>query len=89
MMRDNRSRPKPSVPSRYSALDGFSRCAGNSSTGSCGASHGARIAIATISARQTVATAMIGVAVRKPKPVRNGRVIGIDGSGRVSIAISI
>ena len=41
------------------------------------------------SARQMVATAMIGVAVRKPSPGRNGVVIGIDGSGRVSIAISI
>ncbi len=35
-----------------------------------------------------VATAMIGVAVRNPSPGRNGVVIGIDGSGRISIAIS-
>jgi hypothetical protein len=30
---------------------------------------------------------MIGVAVRNPSPDRNGAVIGIDGSGRISIAI--
>ena len=41
-----------------------------------------------ISARQIVAAAMIGVAVRNPSRGRNGVVIGIDGSGRVSIAIS-
>ena len=40
------------------------------------------------SARQIVAAAMIGVDVRNPSPGRNGVVIGIDGSGRVSIAIS-
>ena len=44
--------------------------------------------IAMISNRQIVATAMIGVAVKNPSPGRNGVVIGIDGSGRVSIAIS-
>jgi hypothetical protein len=32
---------------------------------------------------------MIGVAVKNPNRGRNGVVIGIDGSGRVSIAISI
>jgi hypothetical protein len=32
---------------------------------------------------------MIGVAVRNPSFGRNGVVIGIDGSGRVSIAISV
>jgi hypothetical protein len=40
------------------------------------------------SARQMVAAAMIGLAVRNPSPGRNGVVIGMDGSGRVSIAIS-
>ncbi len=42
-----------------------------------------------ISARHTVATAMIGVAVRKPSFGLNGVVTGIDGSGTVSIAMNI
>ncbi len=45
--------------------------------------------MAMIRSRQTVAVAMIGVDVRKPSRGRNGVVIGIEGSGRVSIAISI
>jgi len=77
------------VPSRNWALAGRSRWAGASSRGSCGASHGARIADAITSARQTVAAAMIGVEVRNPRPGRNGVVIGMVGSGRISIAISV
>ena len=65
------------------SLSGASNC------GSCGVSHGAKMAERTTSVRQTVAAAMIGVAVRNPSPGRNGVVIGIEGSGRVSIAISI
>ena len=68
------------MPSRNWALAGFSRCAGASSSGSCGESQGASTAEAAISARQMVAVAMIGVEVRKPSPGRNGVVTGIDGS---------
>jgi hypothetical protein len=35
-----------------------------------------------------LAAAIIGVAVRNPNPGRNGVVTGMDGSGRISIAIS-
>src|SRR5579859_3901830 len=89
LMRDSTSRPKASVPSRNCSLAGLRRCAGRSCIGSCGAIQGARIDITVISRSRMLAVAMIGVASRKPNRGRAVVIgIAIEGSGRVSIAIS-